>query len=157
MNLEDLPITHTNVVPESWLDEMGHMNVMWYTHLFSNAVHGFFSLFGFTGDYMRANQKGTFALELHVRYLAEVRVGQRVTMRSRAVARSAKRLHYMQFMYNEDRGVLSATGELVSAHVDMTTRRQDPMPEQLTRAYDEILAKHQALPWAAPVCGTMRA
>lgn len=156
MNLEDLPITHTAVVPEGWLDEMGHMNVMWYTHLFSNAVHGFFSLFGFTPEYMQANQKGTFALELHVRYLAEVRVGQRVTVRSRALGRSAKRLHYMQFLYNEDRGVLGATGELVSAHMDMTARRQDPLPEQLAAAYDRILNEHHRLSWHAPTCGTMR-
>ena len=71
--------------------------------------------------------------------------------------RSAKRLHYMQFIVNLDKNVLSATGELVSAHVDMTVRKQSALPPQITEQYDKLLAAHQALPWPAPVCGVMRA
>ncbi|MGC3969497.1 MAG: acyl-CoA thioesterase [Pirellulales bacterium] len=82
----DLPRTGEGVVLPEWLDEMGHMNVMWYTHLFSRGVHGFFAMFGFTPDYMLANLAGTFALELHVRYLSELRLGERVEMYSRSSA-----------------------------------------------------------------------
>jgi len=151
----DLPLTAEAVVRPEWLDEMGHMNVMWYTHLFSQGVHGFFALFGFTPEYMQANVAGTFALELHVRYLSELHVGERVAIYSRALGRTAKRLHYMQFLVNAERGVLSATGELVSAHVDLRVRRQSQLPEPIAAGFDELLAAHQALPWQAPVCGTM--
>ena len=153
----DLPQTYRAEVLPAWLDEMGHMNVMWYTHLFSQGVHGFFKLFGFTPEYMAANLAGTFALELHVRYASEVRLGEKVALYSRALDRSAKRLHYMQFLVNEDRGVLSATGELVSAHVDLQIRRQSPLPESITGPFDKLLAEHRALAWEAPVCGVMRA
>ncbi|MEJ7639637.1 MAG: hypothetical protein WKF75_17105 [Singulisphaera sp.] len=41
MDLNSLPITYRASIPESYLDEMGHMNVTWYTHLFSQAMGGF--------------------------------------------------------------------------------------------------------------------
>ena len=61
-------------------DEMGHMNVLWYAHLFGEAIGGFFALVGLTRDYMEANQAGTFALEQHTRFLRELRAGQHVTI-----------------------------------------------------------------------------
>lgn len=156
--LLELPITARAEIPTSYLDEMGHMNVMWYTHLFSRAVWGLFDMIGFTHQYMQTNQAGSFALELHVRYLNEVKAGQHVTLRTRAVARTAKRIHYLHFMTIDERDdVLSATGEIVSAHVDMRVRRQSPFPPELTAPYDALLAAHTALAWPAPVCGTMRA
>src|SRR5438132_14295099 len=123
MDFGSLPVTWTALIPESYLDEMGHMNVMWYTHLFSNATGGLFDLIGMTLEYFTANQAGSFALEAHVRYLAEVRAGQRVTVRSRALGRSAKRLHFMHFLVIDDGERLSATGEFVGTHVDMRVRR----------------------------------
>lgn len=158
MNLLDLPITAQAEIPTSYLDEMGHMNVMWYTHLFSRAVWGLFQRIGFTHDYMLSNRAGSFALELHVRYLVEVKAGQHVTLRTRALNRTPKRIHYQHFMTIDERdGVLSATGEIVSAHVDMNIRRQSPFPESIAATFDELLTAHRALAWDAPVCGTMRA
>lgn len=158
MNLLELPITARAEIPTSYLDEMGHMNVMWYTHLFSRAVWGLFEAIGFTHEYMKTNRAGSFALELHVRYLNEVKAGQHVTLRTRALARTAKRIHYLHFMTIDERDdVLSATGEIVSAHVDMNVRRQSPFPPELTDPFDKMLATHTGLPWPAPVCGTMHA
>ena len=36
-----LPKTLEAVVPEECLDAMGHVNVAWYTHYFSEAMFGF--------------------------------------------------------------------------------------------------------------------
>jgi acyl-CoA thioesterase FadM len=156
MRLQELPITGKALIPESYLDEMGHMNVMWYTHLFSNATGGFFDLFGMTDAYFTANQAGSFALEHHVRYLAEVRAGQRVTVRSRALARSAKRMHFMHFLVIDDGERLSATGEFVGTHVDLRIRRSSPMPPAIAEAFDRLASEHAKLGWAAPVCGIMK-
>ncbi len=56
---------------------------MWYTHLFSNAMGGVFELFGMTRDYFLANRAGAFALKQLTHYLAEVRSGESVVVRSR--------------------------------------------------------------------------
>jgi acyl-CoA thioester hydrolase len=154
--LDALPVTHRATIPESYLDDMGHMNVMWYTHLFDRAVVAFFASFGLHRAYFDANQAGTFALEKHTRYLAEVRLGANVAVRTRALGRSAKRLHFMHFLVNEDKNVLSCTSEVVGSHIDMRVRRSSPLPEPIARAYDSLLAAHAALPWAAPVCGVMK-
>src|SRR5689334_15112524 len=91
LDLSGLPITFQQAIPESYRDEMGHMNVMWYTHLFSLAFVKFADAFGFNEDYFRSRQTGSFALETHVRYLSEVRIGWNVTIRSRVLGRSDKR------------------------------------------------------------------
>ncbi|MGE3316918.1 MAG: thioesterase family protein [Planctomycetaceae bacterium] len=156
-DVKPLPITATRAIPRDWLDDMGHMNVMWYTHLFSNATVGLFELFGMTRDYFISQQAGSFALEAHVRYLAEVHAGQSVTLRSRLLGRSAKRFHFMHFLVIDDGGVLSSTGEMMGTHVDLRIRRTSPFPPEIAAQYDAILAEHQALPWDAPLCGVMSA
>jgi acyl-CoA thioester hydrolase len=156
MNLTQLPITYQGLIPESYLDEMGHMNVMWYTHLFSCATEGVFNLVGMTRDYFMSREAGTFALESHVRFLAEVRAGQRVSLRSRLLGRSAKLFHFLHFLVNDTTGALSSTGEFIGAHIDLRVRRTAPMPLEVTSVYDRILAEHQKLDWKAPVCGVMK-
>lgn len=154
-DLEGLPITLRREIPESYRDEMGHMNVMWYTHLFSEAFEKFADQFGFGEAYFRANMMGSFALETHVRYLAEVRIGMHVTVRSRVLGRSAKRIHFMHFMTIDETGALAATQEHVGAHIDMRVRRMAPLPSEITARFDKLLAEQNALGWPAPTCGVM--
>jgi acyl-CoA thioester hydrolase len=155
MDLTPLPITHRTVIPEAYLDEMGHMNVMWYTHLFSEAAWGLFQMVGLNPAYFAAHRAGSFALAQHFRYLKEVRLGQHVTLRSRVLGRSAKRWHTIHFMTIDELDLLAATAEAVSTHVDMTVRRSSPMPPAITDAIDRLLAAHARLDWDAPVCGAM--
>ena len=156
MDLTPLPVTHRAAIPEAYLDEMGHMNVMWYTHLFSQAAWGLFQMVGLTEAYFAANRAGSFALAQHFRYLKEVRAGQHVTLRSRVLGRSAKRWHTIHFMTIDGLDALVATGEAVSTHVDLTVRRSSPMPPAVTAAIDRLLAEHARLGWDAPVCGAMQ-
>src|SRR5690349_14816469 len=65
MNLSSLPVTHQTVIPEDFIDEFGHMNVMWYTHLFTEAAGGLFQRVGMTREHFTTNQTGSFALEQH--------------------------------------------------------------------------------------------
>src|SRR5262245_37199309 len=157
MDLTALPITHRAVIPDDYLDEMGHMNVMWYTHLFSLGAWGLFQMVGLTRTYFEANHAGSFALEQHFRYLKEVRVGQHVTIRSRVLGRTAKRWHSIHFMTIDELDALAATAESVKTHVDMRVRRSSPMPPVITDAIDRLLAEHRNLDWDAPVCGAMSA
>jgi acyl-CoA thioester hydrolase len=157
MDLTPLPITYRAVIPDTFRDENNHMNVMWYVHLFDQAAGGFFPLFGIDRAYCEANLASTFALEHHIRYLREVRIGQAVTVRSRAVGRSAKRFHFMQFLVIDESGELAATEEAVGTHMDMQVRRTSPMPPHIVAAYERILEAHARLPWPAPICGVMKA
>jgi acyl-CoA thioester hydrolase len=155
--LEPLPVVYRAAVPDEYRDIMGHMNVRWYMVLYDDAGEALFKLFGQTAEYYQANGTGAFDLEHHLHYLAEVRIGDTIAIRARLLARTAKRLHYMLFMVNETRGLLSSTFECVNSHADLTTRRTAPYPPHIAEQIDALVAAHSRLPWAAPVCGSMGA
>jgi acyl-CoA thioester hydrolase len=109
---------------------------------------------GLNQNYFIANQAGTFALQMHICYLKEVRAGNSVIIRSRVLGRSTKRMHFMHFMCLEDTGKLAATEEAIGTHVDMRTRKTSPLPAHVTEAFDRLLAEHGKQGGKAPVCGT---
>jgi acyl-CoA thioester hydrolase len=156
MDLTQLPVTHQAEITDEYLDLMGHMNVMWYTHLFSLGAWGLFQMVGLTRAYFEAHRAGSFALAQHFRYVKEVRAGQHVTIRSRVLGRSEKRWHTIHFMIIDELDALAATCEVVQAHVDMTVRRTSPMPPAITDAIDRLIAEHARLDWEAPVCGALK-
>ena len=156
-DLEQLPRTHELVIPDTYLDLMGHMNVSWYSHLFSSGTIGTFRLMGLDQEYFQHQQAGSFALATHILYLAEVLVGKHVSVRSRILGVSEKRFHFMLFMINDDDRVLSATCEFVGAHMDMKTRRIAPMPAEVRETIQSYCDKHAQLPWKPPLCGVMQA
>ncbi len=132
---------------------MGHMNVMWYTHLFGRGVLEFFKTVGLTQEYFSGNNAGSFVLEQHIRYLAEVRVGENVSIRVRALGRSEKKLHFMVVLVKEEVHVIAATSEIITAHIDMSRRRTSPIPDPIATAFDAVLGLHSELSWSAPVNG----
>ena len=155
MNLDPLPITCQATIPESYLDSMGHMNVMWYTHLFGKATCGLFKLAGMDRQYFQQHHAGSFALAQFFRYRKEVRAGEHVTLRSRLLGRSDKQFHVISFM-TKDSGQLAATGEFLAAHIDMQTRRSSPFAPHIAQNLDRLLAEHSALDWDAPVSGAIQ-
>jgi len=156
LNLSSLPVTHRAVIPEDFIDGFGHVNVMWYTHLFTEGAGGLFRLVGLTREHFTANRAASFALAQHFRYLKEVRLGQHVTLHSRVLGRSAKRWHMIHFMTIDEPDMLAATAEVVSTYLDMTVRRSAVMPAVITDAIDRLLTEHASLGWDAPVCGAMK-
>ncbi len=154
-DLVPLPVTHRAVIPDEYRDEMGHMNVMWYTHLFAESTRRVFIEFGMTPRYFADHHAGSFALEAHTRFLAEVRTADRITVRCRVLGRSAKLFHVMHFLIRDDDSRLCATEESIGAHIDMSTRRTSPFPAEVAARIDAWLLEHSRLPWPAPVCGVM--
>ena len=160
LNLDDvrqLTSTYTQEIPEDYLDLMGHMNVMWYTHLFALGTRGIMNEIGMTLDSFAERHGGTFILESHIRYLSEVRVGQTVDIYPRLIGRSEKRYHLMMFMTNRDRQDVSAVFESISSYIDLRQRRTAAFPDDISTGLDRLLARHEALSWEAPLCGVMKA
>ena len=155
MDLTKLPLTHQATITEEYMDEMGHMNVMWYTHHFDQATWTFFASFGMGLSYFENEVAGSFAMEQHTRYLAEVLKEQSITLRTRALGRSQRRIHFMHSMTIQESGLLAATTELVGVHIDLTTRRSSPLPSHIACSFDSLLEQHRQLEWDAPSCGVM--
>lgn len=153
--VKQLPLTYQAVIPEEYLDVMGHMNVMWYTHLFSLAMGGLFQRVGLAWDKLEEHHGGTFALESHVRFLSEIRVGDAIEVHSRVIARSEKRFQVMHFMTNQTKQDTSATLEAINAYIDMRKRRMASLPPGVMQKFDTLIAEHTHLPWSPPLCGVM--
>ena len=151
-----LPRLHQATIPEDYLDAMGHMNVMWYTHLFTLGMVNLWGQIGIDKNYVDQNRAGTFALEKHVRYLTELRVGEEASVYVRLLSRTEKLFHVVQFMVNDSQQRLASIMETVGAHVNLESRQSAPFPEDIAAAYDELLAAHSTLDWSPPLCGAMQ-
>lgn len=156
-SVKQLPETYTTVIPDDYLDVMGHMNVMWYTHLFSMSFVGLLKVLGLSNAFDTSHDGGSFALESHIRYLSEVRAGQTIRIYSRMIGRSEKRFHAMHFMTNDDKQDVSATFEIVSSYVSLSRRRTAPLPQNVAEAMDRLIDQGSELTWDAPVSGIMSA
>ncbi len=154
--VQQLPKLYNFTIPEDYLDEMGHMNVRWYLGIFDDAAVHLFRQLGMTAKYFKANQTGAFALQQFIYYWREVRLDETVSIYSRILGRSAKRIHMMYFMVNETNQTLACTLEGLGSHADLNIRRTSPYPAHIAGNIDVMLAEHQQLDWSAPVCGAIQ-
>lgn len=155
MDLRQLPLTLEATVEPKHLDQLDHMNVMWYTHFFDRATWGWYETFAFGKEYHATSGFGSFALEAHYRYLAELRAGDQMRIYTRMLARNAKLFHYIHLMQRVRDGELSATCELLGVHVDMATRRSAPMPARVGAHFDRLIAEHNQLAWQPELSGSI--
>ncbi len=154
-DLSPLLLVHTATIPESYMDENDHMNVMWYTHLFDRGAVEVLGQLGIGERYMRDDQGSAMILESHVRYLAEVRLDEEVEVFARILARSEKRIHLMLFMVNKTTSIIAATFEATAIHVDMKIRRSSPLPAAIASKIDQMIAATYAS-WDPPLCGPIK-
>lgn len=152
-----LPLLMRLTVPESTLDENGHMNMRYYLAVYDDAGYPFVDSLGLGLEVRAANQFGGYDLEHHIHYLREVLLGDEIAVYLRVVGRSAKRMHYLMFMVNETRGTLASIFECVNAFADLSIRRTAPWPAEAAARLDALISDHSALDWPPPTCGIMAA
>jgi acyl-CoA thioester hydrolase len=154
--LELHPPSLRMVVPPSWADLNGHMNMRWYVALFDDAGDELHERVGLTPEFHAKRQTGTVDLEHHTNFLNEVMPGDTVAVYSRLVARSVKRVHYVMFLVNESRGKVAAIFECMNAFMELTVRRTAPFPAEIAEKLDRWLEHDTKLAWPAPVSGAMQ-
>ncbi|MBI1280494.1 MAG: hypothetical protein GC179_20395 [Anaerolineaceae bacterium] len=153
--IQQLSPVYRVTIPDRYRDKMGHMNMRYYLEVYDDAGDALFESFGLTPAFYKEHGSGGFDLEHHIHYVNEVHIGDEVTIYARLLDRSAKRLHYMLFMVNESRNLLSSTFECVNSYADLTVRKTAPYPEAIASTLDGIIGAHQQLGWDAPVSGIM--
>lgn len=144
-----MPAPHrsrTMIVEPDWIDYNGHLNMAYYNVLFDRGADDLFELFGFGPDYRRDTNHTTFSAEFHVCYLRELHEGDRVYVTSQLLDFDEKRFHFYQELYHAD-GWLSATGEGLGLHIDLSGPRVAPMPPRALEAMRALHAEHAQLPW----------
>ena len=123
------------VIPPDWADHNGHMNEARYLQAISAASDALLDAVG-VGPAQVARGASVFTAETHLWHLAEARAGQRLTVRSRLLARRGAELWLWHDLAADGAPVAEAEQRLV--HVDLATRaRTDPAPD-VARALDAL-------------------
>ncbi len=131
--------TYRGVVYPNQLDHMGHMNVQWYTSKFDEATWHIFSYLGINNTYMRENNCGMAALEQTTKYMAEVMPGDLLFIKTEVLEVGNKTIRFKHHMYDAETNNLSATSELVGAHLDRIKRKATPLPECVRVSCDKLI------------------
>jgi acyl-CoA thioester hydrolase len=151
----ELPAQISRSVPAEFIDENGHMNIGRYLLLGGEALwKRSLSDLGMNESYIPERGLSTFTAEHHLQYFSEMLEGTEVSVRVRLLERSDKVFHAVSLVVDETTQRLSCVVEATIVHIDMTTRRPTPFPDDIAALLDLAL-KADALDWAAPVCGAM--
>ncbi len=134
-----------HAVEPGWIDYNAHMNMGYYTVLFDRAADEAFEALGFGPGYRDATGCTTYSAEFHIRYLKELKLGERVRSAFRIVDFDAKRFHTFQELMLED-GRVVATGEGMVLHVDQSGPKVAPMPGDIQARLREMAEAHAQLP-----------
>ena len=134
------------VLPE-WIDYNGHLNMAYYNVLFDTGADEAFAEMGFGPDYAATRKMTTYSADFRLRYLREIHEGDRVRVGFHLLDTTNKSFHFCQWLLHED-GWLSATGEGVGLHVDMTGPNVAPYPADVAAKVEKMRADHAK--FAAP-------
>lgn len=131
-------------VEPQWIDFNGHLNMAYYNVLFDRGADQAFSAFGINQEYLKRGFS-TFSAEFHVCYLREVHLGAKVRVSFQLLDHDDKRFHFFQELIHED-GWVSATGEGLGLHIDMSGPRVAPFPEDVHAKVRGLFDAHKTLP-----------
>ena len=134
------------VVQPEWIDANNHMNLAYYTVAFDLATDVIFEAFDCSYPYKDRTGCGTFAVESHNMYEAELLLGEAARIVTYVVGVDAKRVHLAHEMYRADDGRRAATQELMFLHVDLNIRKVVPWPGTVRARLQAAFDSHGAVP-----------
>ncbi|HDH25998.1 MAG TPA: thioesterase [Actinobacteria bacterium] len=132
--------THRDVVYPWQCDHMGHLNVMYYTAMFDRATWHLFSSVGFTGAYLRTQDRGMAAVQSTTSYRSELVSGDLIVIRSRFLEVHERKARFEHEMTNLETGEIAATSELVGVHIDRTVRKACAIPEEIRSSIEKLIS-----------------
>jgi acyl-CoA thioester hydrolase len=130
---------HEEVVRPEWIDSNGHMNLAFYIVVFDHACDAVFDALDIGTAYRQRTGNSSFVVETHTLYEREATEGDCLRIVSRVLGADAKRLHLFQEMFHAERGDRLATHEQMCLHIDMSSRRTAPWPQDRQDALQAAL------------------
>lgn len=124
-------------VPQTWIDYNGHMNEAHYVETFSDATDEFLRKIGAGSDYLESGNS-FFTVENLINYHREVKVGDRIRVRSIPLELGRKIVRVRHELLSED-DFVSCTMETVLVHIDMGVRKSCEIPESIRARVKDLL------------------
>ena len=122
------------------------MNVSYYVLAFDRGVDAFMELIGISRAYIEQRRASTFTLEMHVKFIHELRLGDPLRINCQLLDFDTKRVHYFLRMHHAEDGHLAAVSEQIMVHVDLETRRSSEFPDDVRLALTNLMSLHHDLP-----------
>ncbi|MDQ2756761.1 MAG: thioesterase family protein [Actinomycetota bacterium] len=152
--VREVSASDTLEVTPDLIDDNGHMNIAHYFHPAARSVWRRLQELGVDDDYLSTRRLSLFTAEHHLRYLAEMRMGDRFSLRPQLLARSSRVVHGIVYVLDETHERLACTLEATFVHVSMDERHAVPIADDVAAAIDgEIERATRA--WPPPLCGAM--
>jgi acyl-CoA thioester hydrolase len=138
-------VSSTMQVEPPWIDYNGHLNMAYYHVLFDRAVDEAFAQVGLGPDYAEQCDASFYVAEIHTLYRRELKAHDRVRVTVQLLGFDEKRLHSYLEIRHATEGWVAAACENLSLHVDMTTRRVTPFPDDISGNLADMAAAHARL------------
>ncbi len=133
-------------VEKDWIDYNGHMNMAYYNVLFDRGSDEVLDLLGMGAAYAQERKLTIYTAEIHVCYVRELHLNDRVTVSFQMLDSDDKRLRSYQEIRHAD-GWLAATAETLSLHVDMAGPKVAAFPADVAANLESMRTAHAALPF----------
>jgi len=150
-----LPISLEQRVPVAFEDINGHLNIRHYVGIASEGLDETLVGLGIPQLWPLNEGQACFTAEHHMTYLAELRTGDEISVRTRFLGRTDRAAHVLVFLLDETHRRVSYVMEEIFLHISMETRRTSPWPEDIAAGFDRVVAEHADLAWEAPLSGSM--
>lgn len=148
-----LPCLLRTVVGSEHEDLNGHLGIVGHMALYDMAGWPWMAELGM-GPQSRHGSATLMDLESHLRYTAEVMVGDEVAVHSRIIARDRRRVHAYWVLANLSRHCISGSNEFVSVHTDLRRRCAVDFSPDVAARLDQQIGQG-AGDWEAPLSGGM--
>ena len=132
-------------IQPDWIDYNGHLNMAYYNVLFDKCSDEAFELMGMGPDYAKERRLTVYTAEVHVCYVQELHLGDRVTATFHLLDHDEKRMRSYQEIHHID-GWLAATSEALTLHIDMSGPKVAPFPADVLAKVEAMRAAHAGLP-----------
>jgi acyl-CoA thioester hydrolase len=145
--------TYKGTVYPGQCDQMGHMNVLWYTAKFDEASWTFLSVLGIHTTYLRDAGRRMAAVKQTISYMKEVFAGDAITVATSLTHLGVTSLRFRHQMYRDCETEPVAFSELVAVHLDVATRRGCEFPATLRSKMYSLLERAPNAPIAWSTVG----
>jgi acyl-CoA thioester hydrolase len=133
-------------IEKDWIDYNGHLNMAYYNVIFDRGGDEAFEMMGLGANYAKERRLTIYTAEVHVCYVQELHLGDRVTVSFQLLDCDQKRLRGYQEIRHATEGWLAATAEALSLHVDMAGPKVAPFPADIMAKVEAMRAAHASLP-----------
>lgn len=128
--MEAKAYTYPIIVKESHIDNYEHMNNLMYLQLFEEARWHLITENGYGFKKIQETGRGPVILEIHIRYLKEVHLGEHLTIHSQSISYDKKIAIMRQKMLREEE--ICCTVDIFNGLFDIKERKLVlPTPEWL--------------------------